>query len=771
MASWIRFVLSFGCVAIVVCLSFVSSFSYRFRRLGRHKFCLSSKESPDDDGSGFQFIRGKDKLLRDAQRLREEAEKLECENNDDANRAVSPFIAPPSRQRIDSFTNVTIPTNNIAIENKSVLVMRDEELVMRLATLDKLAGTSAQNKQLESEKLVRRSTNVQNVYEDIQPWFLRASLRLIVSVLFLDVDRSIPIVKEDTDVLERAFVMELNETFVRVVDIVSDNNANEKVVTSTLNDLMELDTIRSRVYVRANELRSTMGLPLRAEEELLAIVATEISGSANGNNVSLSETSRWYQAILNGEAPSTSIVNAPDASGSKAPCTEAEDGSNSYSAVEVDINQSYDPNDPWSKLTTILESGEEIEEAKCSAERFISEYFTFSSRRLGFAVGRDGAGRFQSEVLKDVFEVSEVNFYQGAVIFDGRPRSMFGSNLGEELSKRLANTSMGSEVSFVVMMNERYPSLEDGIAQAAMETLLRTSQAVVVFPKSWNSTVDSTLSDPGRVFWRSLLSTSTALSSTIFAASSYHLFSSSNPNNVFSLGEVLPPDILPMAMVPLLIHYIASLTEVIAGRLRGFDVKPYILPTFTLFTFGTRSTFATRPQNRNDLFDVAAIGVSSALLSSFALLWIGLDITVHSSTEIVNSFPTVPLALVETNTVLSQWISSRFPGIFNNNLADAGLEIHLHWLAIAGACSLLAHTFQLLPLDNSAGAKMSYAVLGRENFSVLSLFAGVLKLLFLFPNMISLGNSISPIISKTRLLFDYVITSQIATSVQVSQCV
>jgi hypothetical protein len=63
-----------------------------------------------------------------------------------------------------------------------------------------------------------------------------------------------------------------------------------------------------------------------------------------------------------------------------------------------------------------------------------------------------------------------------------------------------------------------------------------------------------------------------------------------------------------MALVPLFIHYSSSLAELIAGTMKGFEVSTLLVPSFTLPTFGTRSTYTTMPKNRNDIFDVAIVG-------------------------------------------------------------------------------------------------------------------------------------------------------------------
>merc|ERR1711998_98127 len=110
------------------------------------------------------------------------------------------------------------------------------------------------------------------------------------------------------------------------------------------------------------------------------------------------------------------------------------------------------------------------------------------------------------------------------------------------------------------------------------------------------------------------------------------------------------------------------------------------------------------------------------------------------------SFPTLPVSLLKVNAVVSNIFLPAFPGIIGNSGATAD-SVHLHWLAIVGAVSFIANSLQLLPLDNSAGSKLSYSVIGRDNYDVLNAVASLVKFLVIFPMLFSLGGDNASVIS------------------------
>ena len=279
----------------------------------------------------------------------------------------------------------------------------------------------------------------------------------------------------------------------------------------------------------------------------------------------------------------------------------------------------------------------------------------------GAVISREGAGRFQAEILRGIFVTAKVNMFRGAFIFEGRYVNTSSVEFAANLEERLQASPMVDEISYTILMNEKYPNLENGMEQAAIENLLGTSPAVVIYPKSWNSVVGAVTRDPNRRFWRNAIAAAGVLTSGAFAAGSFDIF---NANGPLVTTGLFPDEFLNMALVPLFIHYSSSLAELVAGALKGFEVTSILVPSFTLPTFGSRSTYTTMPKNRNDIFDVAIVGAVLPLVMSFLTFAYGLQLTSQAASEAVAQFPVVSLSLLKTNTILSQMLTQSFPDIF-----------------------------------------------------------------------------------------------------------
>ena len=408
--------------------------------------------------------------------------------------------------------------------------------------------------------------------------------------------------------------------------------------------------------------------------------------------------------------------------------------------------------------------------ADTAAERFVVEYFDVDSWRDGLVISREGAGRFQAEMLNELFVVTSVEMSHGAVIFNGRYKTKDSAEFAKKLSERYDGSRISDEVGYTVMMNERYPTLEGGMQQAALDQLLGRAPAIVVFPKTWNSTAVANAKKSPRTFIKSTLASLAAVSSAAFAAIALDML---NPESTFITTGLVPDDFLPLAFMPLTIQYTSALAETIVGNIKGFNVTSLVVPAFSLPTYGSRSIYTSMPKNRDDIFDAAAAGLIVALASSLLALYTGLQITAEASPEVVAGYPAMSLALLNTNAVVTQFLNYQLPqaAVLAREVAATTVGItadpttvHLHWLAIAGAVSFMANTLQLIPVDNSAGSKLALSVLGQEVFTIISLFTGAIKFLFVLPMLFTLN---AGVVTTPRLLFDFFVTSQIFGSEEV----
>lgn len=418
-------------------------------------------------------------------------------------------------------------------------------------------------------------------------------------------------------------------------------------------------------------------------------------------------------------------------------------------------------------LVTSVESVLE-DYGETTAEMLVVEYFDVASRKSGPVISREGAGRFQVEMLKDLFVVTAVKMSKGAVIFDGKYNTKTSAEFFEKLRSRYDASRMSEEVGFTVVMNDRILDLDSGMEESALNQLLGRSPAVIVYPKQWVPAAISSKTASARKIAGSLTSSLAAMSSAAFAGTCLGMF---DPASNFMSTGIFPEDFLPLAFLPLTIQYTSMLAETVAGSLKGFNVTSVVVPSLTLFTFGSRSIFTSMPKNRNDVFDVAAVGVSVALLSSLAALFFGLQITASASSEIVERYPSVSLALLKTNAIVTQFLTYQLPlaaQVTTDTSVSVGdavtaisPSIHLHWLAIAGAVTFIANTLQLIPVETSAGTKLGLSALGRENSAPVFVISGLIRFLFVLSTIFRVSST--AIITTPRLLLDYFVTSLVLT--------
>ena len=427
-------------------------------------------------------------------------------------------------------------------------------------------------------------------------------------------------------------------------------------------------------------------------------------------------------------------------------------------------------------IGTLNAAVDQLDEQGTAAEMFISNYFDDTSKILGEVISKQGAGRFQAEMLRDIFVVTSVKMSRGAFIFDGKYKTKTSSEFVEKLEERFAGSRMSGEVGYTVLMNVKYPNPEDTQQQQVMDQLRGEAPAVVVFPRSWSPSIGFY----GGAGLKNVISAATAISCGAFAASCYGIFNSGSP---FMTSGSIPDGLVPMSLLPLGIQYASTAAEAYAAKQKGFNISSSVLPSFSLFNFGSRSVCTSMPKNRNDAFDTAAIGISVALLGSLMTLCLGLYLTASATSEVIASYPSVSLTLLDTNAVVRQAMEFKFPAIFEpltaakaaTNLIYGGegegggdAQVHLHWLAISGGVSFIGSTLQLFPFDNSAGSRMSSAILGRINYNIFVIVFGALKAIFIIPMLFNFAAS--GLVTTARLLTDYFLTSSFLLIGQVTFC-
>ena len=59
------------------------------------------------------------------------------------------------------------------------------------------------------------------------------------------------------------------------------------------------------------------------------------------------------------------------------------------------------------------------------------------------------------------------------------------------------------------------------------------------------------------------------------------------------------------------------------------------------------------PKNRNEMFDIALVGVAVPLLSALVLMVYGIQLTTQADSVVAASFPTLPVSLLKVNAIVS----------------------------------------------------------------------------------------------------------------------
>jgi hypothetical protein len=584
-------------------------------------------------------------------------------------------------------------------------------------------------------------------------------------------------------------------------------NTNERGLLGRLNDYLDRQLVNAEedlAEVRGAGLNKATPMIKKAVENTEQGQGQDSILRAIGVNDSLSPAMQALRGALNSTMPASARI---DDSQSSSP--DENSGDKSRRAAELDMvgvtNRSSSNSDAYTASTTVMASQEkkgqdmnatnllkqligidigtlsaavdQLDEQSTAAEMFISNYFDDTSKILGKVISKQGAGRFQAEMLRDIFVVTSVKVSRGAYIFDGKYKTKTSSEFVEKLEQRYAGSRMSEEVGYTVMMNVKYPNPEDTQQQQVMDQLQGETPAIVVFPRSWNPSTGFY----GTAGLKNVIAAAAVASCSAFAASCYGMFNSGSP---FMTSGSIPDGLIPLSLLPLGIQYASTSAEAFAAKQKGFNISSSVLPSFSLFNFGSRSVCTSMPKNRNDAFDTAAIGISVALLGSLITLCLGLYITASATSEVLASYPSVSLTLLDTNAVVRQAMEFKFPAIFEplaaakvaTNLIYGGdgegggdAQVHLHWLAIAGGVSFIGSTLQLFPFDNSAGSRMSSAVLGRINYGIFVIIFGALKAIFIIPMLFNFAAS--GLVTTARLLTDYFLTSSFLLIGQVTSYV
>lgn len=405
---------------------------------------------------------------------------------------------------------------------------------------------------------------------------------------------------------------------------------------------------------------------------------------------------------------------------------------------------------------------------RSAAEKFIVSHFDPLSRQEIGEISRKGASVLQSLLLTDIFRVTRIKYFNGAVIFGGELILRNQPQFVETIQQRLKETSLDKDFEMIVLDDTLDTSAESvSIEELALDEPFPT---VVVFPKAWRSRAEVTLEEAqSKLFSAKKITTffHSAIITSFCGMSAGVLDFAKNSNDANEILTILPSteqlvNMALMIIATLGIQGVSNLVESVLARRRGVRLTHTSVPGLDFLTFGAKSTYLTLVQSYRDVFDMSAAHIGTSMTLSLAALSLGLKLMAGQTKEMIAAYPTLSVGFLQINGFIKAIVASQFPDIF---LAlEPQSLVHLHWLVIVGAMSFLGQVTQLLPVDNTAGDKMLSAV-SKDSFSALlvRVAVGITKTLLLACAVFNVAN-INEGISRAKLLIAYTITGGVGRS-------
>lgn len=187
---------------------------------------------------------------------------------------------------------------------------------------------------------------------------------------------------------------------------------------------------------------------------------------------------------------------------------------------------------------------------------------------------------------------------------------------------------------------------------------------------------------------------------------------------------------LPAAFGIVAVAASSAVAKFIVAREEKFKVyPPWLLPSFTLGTWGFITSIKTPPKNRQALFNFAFVGPLVGMVVSLTLLLAGLALTFSSDQS---QLPSLPVSLLRESALAGGIVEWAY-GSGTLAAPDPTSGVPLHPVAITGFLGVVFTGFSSLPVGQTDGGRMVHALLGRSGASLLSglalfslLLAGIL---------------------------------------------
>uniref|UniRef100_A0A7S1BMQ9 Uncharacterized protein n=1 Tax=Corethron hystrix TaxID=216773 RepID=A0A7S1BMQ9_9STRA len=159
-----------------------------------------------------------------------------------------------------------------------------------------------------------------------------------------------------------------------------------------------------------------------------------------------------------------------------------------------------------------------------------------------------------------------------------------------------------------------------------------------------------------------------------------------------------------------------EIAQFIVAKAEKFKLyPPWLLPSFTLGTWGFITSLKSPPPNRQALFNFAFVGPFVGMTLSVILLVLGMSLTLSADRTLL---PSLPVSLLRQSALAGGFVDYVYGGALGAPDPNSGLP--LHPVAIVGFVGVLLSGYTSLPLGNTDGGRIVLSLFGRSAQSLIS---------------------------------------------------
>lgn len=157
---------------------------------------------------------------------------------------------------------------------------------------------------------------------------------------------------------------------------------------------------------------------------------------------------------------------------------------------------------------------------------------------------------------------------------------------------------------------------------------------------------------------------------------------------------------MPLFLTFMGLQLVHELAHRVVAATKGVKLSiPVFVPSLITGVTSTVTTFKTLPKNKEDMFDISAVGPLAGIVASALTLALGAKLTLVSDPSML---PALPLEILRQSTLGGAIVDNIIQGSLYvpEGAPTNGIMISLHPVAIAGYMSLVVNALGLLPIGS-----------------------------------------------------------------------